>query len=175
MSPSGPVPSRGAVVVDVWATWCGPCRTMDPILTRVSAEFAGRVDLVRLEVGDDTDLVSGLGVMGVPTLISFRDGGEVGRVTGGVGEEAIRAMFRAAAVGGGPTPPSANTTDMALRGLVALVLLVAGLSLGPSWPLVGVGVALGLWMVLNLVQTVRLNPTGPGGSPSRPEAPDGVP
>jgi len=162
-------------VVDVWATWCGPCRTMEPILEKVSAEFAGEVDMVRVEAGENSAQASELGVMGVPTLISFRDGKEIGRVTGGVGEDAIRAMFAAAAAGGGPTPPSANPTDMFLQGAVALVLIVAGLLLGPSWPLVAVGVAFGAWMVFNLVRTVRLNPSGQGGSPSRPEAPDGVP
>ncbi len=162
-------------MVDVWATWCGPCRAMEPVLERVADDFAGQVDLVRVEAGEDTDQVSELGVMGVPTLISYRDGVEIGRVTGGVGEQAIRAMFEAATAGGGPTPPSANTTDMVLQGFVAVVLVAAGLLLGPNRPLLGVGVALGAWMVFNLTKTVRLTSAGPGGSPSRPEAPDGVP
>lgn len=63
------------VVVDIWATWCAPCKAISPILDAVSAEFEGRVKIVKLDADANPDTVSAAGVTSIPTL-GFYKGGE---------------------------------------------------------------------------------------------------
>lgn len=63
------------VVVDIWATWCAPCKAISPILDAVSAEFESRVKIVKLDADANPDTVSAAGVTSIPTL-GFYKGGE---------------------------------------------------------------------------------------------------
>ena len=73
-----PVP----VVVDLWAPWCGPCRTVGPILEQLAGEFAGRCKLVKVNVDEAPATSSRFAVRGIPTLIALRDGREIARQVG---------------------------------------------------------------------------------------------
>ena len=67
-------------MVDVWAPWCGPCRTLTPIIEKVSEEK--NVKLLKINADESGDLATSLGVRGIPTVIFFKDGQEVDRIVG---------------------------------------------------------------------------------------------
>lgn len=67
-------------MVDVWAPWCGPCRTLTPIIEKVSEEKS--VKLLKVNADDSRELASDFGVRGIPTVIFFKGGQEVDRIVG---------------------------------------------------------------------------------------------
>ena len=69
-------------LVDFYATWCGPCRMLTPILEQVSAENNGAFDIVKIDVDEAEDLSREFGIMSIPTLMVFKDGKLVKRESG---------------------------------------------------------------------------------------------
>src|SRR5699024_12705105 len=65
------------VVVDIWATWCGPCMQVAPILDELSEEYVGRVKIVKVDADANPDVVTAAGVTSIPTLGFYRDGSRV--------------------------------------------------------------------------------------------------
>ncbi len=70
------------VLVDFTAAWCGPCKMLEPVISQLSKDWAGKVMFFKLDVDDNNDLTMKYGVMGVPTLILFVNGSPVQRITG---------------------------------------------------------------------------------------------
>ena len=87
---------KGLVLVDLWASWCGPCRMLAPVIDELSEELKGRVIVGKLNIDDYTEFAIGLGVMSIPTLILFRDGEEAGRMIGVQPKQAILDMINRA-------------------------------------------------------------------------------
>lgn len=82
-------------IVDVWAPWCGPCRTMAPILDGLAQEFAGTVEFGKLNADQEPGLAGQFGVEGIPTLLIFDRGRLVDRVIGAVPGNLLRARIQA--------------------------------------------------------------------------------
>jgi thioredoxin 2 len=76
--------ARIPVVVDFWASWCGPCRMVSPALQQVAAELAGRVKLVKVNVDEAPKLSERFGVQAIPTLVVLKRGRVVSRQAGAV-------------------------------------------------------------------------------------------
>jgi len=71
-----------AVIVDFWAPWCGPCRSQGPILDMFAEEMADTVKVCKVNVDEEYDLSKRFGIMGIPTLIVFKNGKMVNKVSG---------------------------------------------------------------------------------------------
>jgi thioredoxin 1 len=81
------------VMVDFTATWCGPCKMLDPVVTQLSQDWKGKVKVVKLDVDDNSNIAMQYGVMGVPTLILFVGGNPVQRLSGYQPKDRIVSKF----------------------------------------------------------------------------------
>ena len=70
------------VLVDFWAEWCGPCKMIDPIVDQIAEEYEGKIRVAKLDADANPDVLQQYGVMGIPTLILFKNGEVVERITG---------------------------------------------------------------------------------------------
>ncbi len=72
------------VVVDFWATWCGPCRMLSPVMDAISEKFEGKVIVAKCNVDDSTDIPMQFGIRNIPTVLFFKGGQLVDRSVGAV-------------------------------------------------------------------------------------------
>ena len=72
----------GVQLVDFWATWCGPCKMIAPVLEELAADYEGKADILTLDVDENPSTAAKYEVMSIPTLIVFKDGQPVDKVVG---------------------------------------------------------------------------------------------
>lgn len=83
------------VIIDFWASWCGPCRILSPTVDEVAAEYEGRVMVVKCNVDEDEDVAMQYGIRNIPTLLFFKDGQVADRTVGVVSKQDIISRLEA--------------------------------------------------------------------------------
>src|SRR5205823_10009627 len=78
------------VVVDLWAPWCGPCRTLGPIIEQVIDEAAGRVALVKVNIDENPQIATAFGVQSIPLVVAVKDGQPIDAFLGAQPEQMVR-------------------------------------------------------------------------------------
>jgi thioredoxin 1 len=129
--------SEKPIVVDFWATWCGPCMMTKPILDKLGKEYAEKVEFLPINADDSREILEHFRVFGIPTVITIRNGKEVGRVTGAQNEAGYRMMFEALAEGKEVKVPL-TTFDRKLRLGAGGLFIMVGISTS-NWLVAGVG------------------------------------
>lgn len=81
------------VLVDFWATWCGPCIAIAPHVEAIAEELTGKAKVYKVDVDADGDLAGRYGVMSIPALIVFKGGQEVDRMVGAAPRDQIKALL----------------------------------------------------------------------------------
>lgn len=81
--------SQTPVLVDFWAPWCGPCKSIAPILEELASEYAGKIKVVKLNVDDNPKTPSGYNVRGIPNLVFFKGGEVVEQIVGAVPKDQL--------------------------------------------------------------------------------------
>jgi len=84
------------VLVDFWATWCSPCRTMNPIVEELANEFSGRLKVTKLNVDENPSTPTQYGIRGIPTLIIFKEGKVFDQIIGAVSKARLKAIIEKA-------------------------------------------------------------------------------
>lgn len=85
--------AKGVVLVDFFATWCGPCQISAPIVDGLVDQYANKATVLKLDVDQAREVAAKYNVMSIPTFIVFKDGQEVDRQIGYSGEDGLKAMI----------------------------------------------------------------------------------
>lgn len=81
------------LVVDFWATWCGPCRMVGPIISELAEEYDGKIVVGKCDVEENEELAAEYGIRNIPTILFFRDGQLVEKVVGAQPKAKIKEKF----------------------------------------------------------------------------------
>ncbi|MEK6753161.1 MAG: thioredoxin [Chloroflexota bacterium] len=129
--------SEKPVIVDFWATWCGPCMMTKPILEKLAKEYGDSVHFMPVNADDSHEVLEQFRVFGIPTVVTVRDGKEVGRVTGVQNEAGYRILFEALANGTEVKVPLTQFDRMLRLGGGGLFIMI-GISTS-NWIVAGIG------------------------------------
>jgi len=87
--------ASGLVMVDFWAVWCGPCRIIAPTVEELAKEYMGKVKVCKLNTDENPEIASKYKIMGIPTLIFFKDGQKADQIVGAVPKPQLKAKIDA--------------------------------------------------------------------------------
>ena len=82
------------VLVDFWAAWCGPCKTIGPFIDQLAGEYSGRLKVGKVNVDEENDLASQHGIVSIPTLVLYKDGKVIDQRVGAVPKHDIETLFK---------------------------------------------------------------------------------
>ena len=85
--------ARNLVMVDFWATWCGPCKIVSPVVEELAKEYEGRVLFAKVNTDENPDLASQYKIRGIPTLMFFRDGEVADQIVGAVPKAQLKSKI----------------------------------------------------------------------------------
>jgi thioredoxin 1 len=83
----------GTVLVDFWATWCGPCKMIAPVLEELDADMGDKVKIVKVDVDENQETAGKFGIMSIPTLLVLKDGEVVDKAVGYQPKEALAELL----------------------------------------------------------------------------------
>jgi thioredoxin 1 len=83
----------GLVMVDFWAIWCGPCRMIAPTVEEIAKEYSGKLKVCKLNTDENPDIASRYKIMGIPTLMFFKNGEKVDQIVGAVPKPQLKAKI----------------------------------------------------------------------------------
>lgn len=83
------------LVVDFWATWCGPCRMVAPIIAELAKEYEGKINVGKCDVEENEDLAAEFGIRNIPTILFFKNGEVVDKLIGAQSKEKFEEKFKA--------------------------------------------------------------------------------
>ena len=81
-------------VVDFWASWCGPCKAMEPIFEKMAQKYEYKVDIFKINVDDEPELAQMFGIRSIPTTILFKNGKKVDLFVGALSEQKLEAEIQ---------------------------------------------------------------------------------
>jgi thioredoxin 1 len=87
--------ASGLVLADFWAVWCGPCQMVAPVVEEIAGEYEGKVKVVKLNTDENPDIASKYRIMGIPTLMFFKNGAAVDQVVGAVPKSQLKSKIDA--------------------------------------------------------------------------------
>ncbi len=85
--------STGVVMVDFWAVWCGPCRIIAPTVEELAKEYSGKIKVGKLNTDENPDVASKYKIMGIPTVMFFKNGQKVDQIVGAVPKPQLKAKI----------------------------------------------------------------------------------
>ncbi len=83
------------LVVDFWATWCGPCRMVGPIISELAEEYDGKIVVGKCDVEENEDLAVEFGIRNIPTILFFKNGQVVDKIVGAQAKAKLQEKFQA--------------------------------------------------------------------------------
>ena len=83
------------VVVDFWATWCGPCRMVGPVISELAGEYEGRINVGKCDVEENEDLAAEFGIRNIPTILFFKGGQLIDKIVGAQPKAKLQEKFEA--------------------------------------------------------------------------------
>jgi thioredoxin 1 len=87
------IQSPDLIMVDFWATWCGPCKIVAPVVEELAQEYAGKVNFAKVNTDENPDIASRFNIRGIPTLIFFKDGKVLDQIVGAVPKAQLKSKI----------------------------------------------------------------------------------
>lgn len=87
------IKAQGLVMIDFWAAWCGPCRMISPTVEELAKEYSGKIKVLKLNTDENSEIASRYKIMGIPTIMFFKDGNKLDQIVGVVPKQHLKAKI----------------------------------------------------------------------------------